>query len=44
MVKELYYTEDSTKDFNVIISMSEVKRLIIRELGEIAQSKWEPLG
>ena len=44
MVKELYYTEEQTKDFNVIISMGEVKRLIIRELNEIAQSKWEPLG
>lgn len=44
MVKELYYSEEQTKDFNVIISMSEVKRLIIRELGEIAEDKWKPLG
>jgi hypothetical protein len=44
MVKELYYTEEQTKDFNVIISMSDVKRLIIRELSEIAESKWKPLG
>lgn len=44
MIKELYYTEEQTKDFNVILSIKPIKTLIIRELGEIAESKWKPLG
>lgn len=44
MTRELYYTEEQTKDFNVIISMSDVKKLLIRELLEIAENKWKPLG
>ena len=44
MTTELYYTEEQTKDFNVIISIKETKSLLIRELSEIAESKWKPLG
>lgn len=44
MTTELYYTEEQTKDFATIISMNEIKRTIIIELGEIAFKKWGPLG
>lgn len=44
MATQLYYNEEQTKDFGVIISISTIKNLIIRELGEIAESKWKPLG
>ena len=44
MLKELYYTEEQTKDFATILSMKEIKRTIIVDLGEIAFKKWSPLG
>jgi hypothetical protein len=43
MTTRLYYTEEQTKDFGVIISMPDIKNLIIKELGEISESKWKPL-
>jgi hypothetical protein len=44
MTTELYYSEEQTKDFATIISIKEIKRTIIVELGEIAFKKWGPLG
>jgi len=44
MITELYYTEEQTKDFSTIISIKEIKRTIIVELGEIAFKKWDPLN
>jgi hypothetical protein len=44
MTTELYYTEEQVKDFAIIISIKEIKKLIIKELGEIAFKKWGPLG
>lgn len=44
MTTELYYSEEQTKDFAIIISIKEIKRTIIVELGEIAFNKWGPLG
>ena len=44
MVKELYYTEEQTKDFGIINSINDIKKLIIKELNEIAFKKWGPLN
>ena len=44
MTRELYYSEEQTKDFATIISIKEIKGTRIIELGEIAFNKWNPLG
>jgi hypothetical protein len=44
MTTELYYTEEQVKDFAIINSINDIKKLIIKELNEIAFKKWGPLG
>jgi hypothetical protein len=44
MTTELYYTEEQVKDFATILSIDEIKKLIIKELNEIAFKKWGPLN